>query len=224
MEEVGEDEVRRLDERVAEVAEDFGGYVGGVEEGGEVGEVGGGGDEGKGKGERVCVGSRGGEGGGVLKIERALAAMRIRRGDRKTYELLQTTLRQETIAVLVPFLALNRLVEPPTQANARSYSALLFVPLDNNLLDRVERVSRLDLEEDELVEGGRDDDGGFRNGDIRAVRVCFVRFEDGVKLESTSPLCVPGSVSLHQGERGGKKRERNALQASTPARPAPNTG
>jgi len=68
--------------------------------------------------------------------------------------LLQAALGLEPLAALEPFLALDRLVEPAAQADARADAALLLVALDDDLLDRVERVARLHLEEDHLVERG----------------------------------------------------------------------
>lgn len=55
-------------------------------------------------------------------------------------------------------------MEPAADADARADSALFLVALDDDFLDRVERVTGLDLEEDHLVECGLE--GGNAEGQV----------------------------------------------------------
>lgn len=71
-----------------------------------------------------------------------------------THELLQTALGHESFTAFVTFFALDRFVEPARQTDTSSDSSLFSISNNSDFLDRVERVSGLNLEEDELVERG----------------------------------------------------------------------
>ena len=69
-----------------------------------------------------------------------------------TDELLETTLRRCDLDTFITILSFDRFVKPPTNTHSRSLTSLDTISHYRNLLNRVERMSRLNLEERELIE------------------------------------------------------------------------